>query len=282
MGMMLFRCNLAFVLFATTALIPNIGRASDMHPEVLERFGGVWSSDCGQARAPRVTVSAETLVFEAEGRRVVGQNALSGYSMFGQMEPPEGFVVGLLSSSVEAFAYTSAQGDYLSLTSVGGLADVDYEARLFNCDAARRTASVSLYEASQAAMAAAEAEQEACSGDMDRLRDAGTLLERDPTFRRAWLAILGPLARDPWLTTLEGPRVASSLETVSGVEYQALNGCKPHDCADNHFVALYDRVGGKVYGLLRWRGQRPALLGDPPSALAGALRDLLSNTWGDR
>lgn len=130
----------ATALFCAGLTLADGALAAGLRPEVLERWAGVWSSDCAAAQAPRLTVSADTLAFQADGVATVGTGAMSGYALFGQMQPPEGFVVGLMSSAIEAIAFESAQGDYLTLTRGPEASGVDGRTRLFDCDPERRAA----------------------------------------------------------------------------------------------------------------------------------------------
>lgn len=186
--------------------------------------------------------------------------------MFGQMEPPPGFVVGFMSSALTLYAYTDPQGPYVQI--VEG-APAGYEELEFrDCDAATRAAEPRVPDAAPAIPL-----------DPKRLLDGDELLEQDQAFRRAWLAALGSRAADPWLNTLQGPRTAASMRRIAGADYHMVNSCKPHDCGANNLVLLYDVPRGTVYGLLQVSG-RMIPIGRPPSVIAAALPGLLREAWG--
>lgn len=299
MVMTRFLCSViapALVLGALMATAVSWADVPRVHPSALERFGGTWSSDCDNPRAPRVTVSADALVFEASGERSVGREVFSGYSYYGPSSP-ENFIVRFFSSRGEFDAYQSDQGDFLSVQSASDrdghgpdVRQLDFRqgTRLFHCDAERRAASVALYEASQAAQAAAEAEEQEAERarwamPIEQITDPTLLLKRDPVFAKAYRAAMAGYPAENWLTTLEGVGSyrAQPTQTIAGVEYLWSNVCKPRDCGDNNLVLLYDRAGGKVHVALRFQGQRTRLLGNPPAAVANALNELWRDTWGN-
>lgn len=95
-------------------------------------------------------------------------------------------------------------------------------------------------------------------------------LLRDPRFKVPYMKALGPLAREPWLTSLEGPAPEVKKLPVAGTEYQLAAVCKPHDCYDHSTVLLYDAASGVVYGKVYQAG-RSTLIGNPPAQVAGEL-----------
>ena len=74
-------------------------------------------------------------------------------------------------------------------------------------------------------------------------------LLRDAKFRPAYAAALGARARTPWLAKLDNSALVRSV-TVSGVAYQVVTPCKPHDCADNNMLVMYAPSTGAVVGKL--------------------------------
>jgi hypothetical protein len=93
------------------------------------------------------------------------------------------------------------------------------------------------------------------------------MLANDPAFKSAYMKALGRYSKEPWLTELTGPSAPTTKVTVDGIEYTAINCCKPHDCADNTMVAFYSAAKKKVYGKVVV-AQKSALIGNPPPAVA--------------
>ena len=98
-------------------------------------------------------------------------------------------------------------------------------------------------------------------------------LLRDARFKAAYLKALGPLAKERWLGTLDGP--ASELKKVqlAGREYALAATCKPHDCADHNVLLLWAPKAGVLHGLVFQKG-RNTLLGNPPAEVASELQRL--------
>jgi hypothetical protein len=98
-------------------------------------------------------------------------------------------------------------------------------------------------------------------------------LLKDARFKAAYLQALGPLAREPWLTRLDGPAPESRRVKVAGSEYLLASVCKPHDCYDHNLLLLWQDEPGRLLGLLQQRG-RKTLLGAPSPAVAGEIDKL--------
>ncbi len=84
------------------------------------------------------------------------------------------------------------------------------------------------------------------------------------------------LSYPSWVSKAQG--TASPVETVSadGKRFTVGHMCKPHNCADNQLIVVFNADGTKSWGLL---ATRPAegeafskqLLGDPDSVVQGLL-----------
>jgi Inhibitor of vertebrate lysozyme (Ivy) len=98
-------------------------------------------------------------------------------------------------------------------------------------------------------------------------------LLRDPKFKTPYMKALGPLSREPWLTSLDGPAPEVKKLQVAGGEYQLAAVCMPHDCYENSTVLLYDAAAGVVFGKVYQAG-RSTLIGNPPPQVAGELERL--------
>lgn len=97
-------------------------------------------------------------------------------------------------------------------------------------------------------------------------------LLKDSKFRSAYVAALGPKAREKWLATMTNSAPVARV-ALAGDTYQVATPCKPHDCADNNLLMLYSPKSGAVYGKLYEKG-RTTLLGAPNPALAAELERL--------
>lgn len=97
-------------------------------------------------------------------------------------------------------------------------------------------------------------------------------LLKDRKFKSAYLASLGPKAKEKWLATMTNSALISKV-SLAGDTYQVATPCKPHDCADNNLLLLYSPASGAVFGKLYEKG-RTTLLGAPSSALAAELERL--------
>lgn len=100
------------------------------------------------------------------------------------------------------------------------------------------------------------------------------LLKR-PAYRQAWNAALSGADAPQWLTAFgrggNGVATPSSTITIEGQTYEVASVCKPHDCGDNQFYALFVRGGAKAWGLLQENGRPPRFFGAPSPAQRAAL-----------
>ena len=108
-----------------------------------------------------------------------------------------------------------------------------------------------------------------------------TYLLKDARFKAAYTKALGPLAREPWISAMEGPAPALRQVTVAGSEYTLAATCKPHDCADHNLVALWQPQQGRVLGLVQQRGKK-TMFGAPDAAQARELEKLWAAEWRRR
>ena len=96
----------------------------------------------------------------------------------------------------------------------------------------------------------------------------------DPQAKAAYHKALGPLVKEPWLATLDGPSSENRAVKVAGADFVKIATCKNHDCFDNNTVLLW--AAGKpdvVYGKVYQRG-KSTLIGSPPPAVAAELEKL--------
>jgi hypothetical protein len=94
-------------------------------------------------------------------------------------------------------------------------------------------------------------------------------LLKDPKFKAAYLASLGPKAKESWLARMSNSGLVRTV-SVAGEDYQMATPCKPHDCADNNLLLLYSPARGVVYGKLYESG-RSTPIGQPSPAMNAEL-----------
>lgn len=246
-----------------------------LKPGDMQQFGGIYSTDCRDIRAPRLVIGPDTVVLERGERRVVvASDIRSVRSPFGQMAPPEGFVVNVLASAADLYVYEDARGLYLSDPGFGEAAEtraiVGNDKRKFRA-CGQRAALV------EPPPPASSVTQPASSGPIG----AYELLKRkDAAFTRAYRALLGGNPPDRWLSHFEGPSTASYHQRIGGIDYLVDNVCKPHDCGENNLVIAYDAAGGKVFGALMVAAQPIVIAGNPPAAVRAELPRLWTKAWG--
>lgn len=235
----------------------------------LKAFGGSYSVSCGDNASPKATVFADALVFLHGSKRIAGRDVQAAASYLGPNMPPEYRTV--LLSEVDGrqlmfVLYEDRSGYYLT---VDGDAQVvakigkPLAGRKFRrCDGAPQT------------VRAAPAPQRRYA--MHELSAAG--LVQDPTAKAAYYKALGPLVREPWLASLDGPSPQNKPLKLAHTEFILASACKNHDCADYNTVLLYSAAENVVYGKVFQRG-RSTLIGAPPPAVATALEKLWKAEW---
>jgi hypothetical protein len=244
--------------------------------DVVNRYGGVYSVDCGDPSAPRLRAKAEALSVEVGKRRMTGKNVQISVAPFGNQLPPPGQEIVTLLSEVRDghelsfWVHLDVSGQYVELEADAAVTSAlgkELVAKRFrDCDAAR----------SQRVAAAARAEIEHAAAE------AAAKARPKPgeaRFRAAYLRALGPLAKgEDWLVS-EVPRPTDATTvTIAGTRYRQLTGCKPHDCGDNNALVLFAPQTGAVYGQLMVR-QVPRRIGAPPPDVAAALDRLWRAEW---
>ena len=259
-------------------LIPAAPAWADLDAAALRLWGGNWSVACGNTAAPNLRVLQSSLMVVARNRQLTGRQVRPAYSYFGQ-STPENFDVALLSevrpgTELTFLIWRDARGPYIEISAdkavEAALAPVlgsALRAKYRDCNAAARPPSGG---AATPAPPPPPAPGEASSP---------TDLLREPRFKAAYLAALGPLAREAWLRTLNGPAPPNRPVQIDGHTYTLAAACKPHDCGDNNLVLLYNPGSGTVHGRVLQQGRRVTLVGNPPPRLATALETLWRQEW---
>ncbi len=97
-------------------------------------------------------------------------------------------------------------------------------------------------------------------------------LLKNPKFKSAYMAALGPKAKEKWLATMTNSALVRKVN-VAGDEFQVATPCKPHDCGDNNLILLFSPARGAVYGKLYEKG-KTTLIGAPDPVMAGELEKM--------
>jgi hypothetical protein len=252
---------------------------SGLDAEILKLYGGRYALDCASPQSPRVLVGAAAVAVEQGNQRMTAQGLQAAHSYFGQSAPP-GFFVALLGQVqgrhdmvflVQGDAkgqYIQIEGDKTVMANLGVLG----KSRFRSCDAAMNQRAMAHLKDEQQAQAAARAP--VASGAAKWPSE----LIRNPAFKSVYTRALGPQAKQPWLTRMDGPGVELAQEKVAGQTYQMAAFCKAHDCGDNNAVLLYDAPGSRVFGLVHMGG-RNQFIGSPPQPVAAELNRLWRREW---
>ena len=169
------------------------------------------------------------------------------------MRPPPNYQVALMSEvkggvQMMFFVFGDRQGQYITL---------EADAKLAQALSAARTKAKYRY----------------CDGP--RANAAGTGKEQDPSvvfynprFKAIYSKIAGPLKREAWLTTFEGPASLNEKVVVDGIEFNVATICKPHDCYDHNSLFMFAEKQGLVYAKVNNNGKFTLVGAPPPAAVA--------------
>lgn len=261
------KTTVARALLPVLSLLASCAANAALDTATERRYGGVYSTACGDHDALTVKFYGDVMSVARGGRSVTanrvraqaapapGTDASADFKgrITGEVRGADGLAFALHHNADGLFAVI--EGGPKSLAPLG--AGVQGQ-RLRHCDPNRN------------ALPGAAAATPVAQAPTDLLRDA--------QFREAYRKALGPLARERWLARLDGPAPQLRKVTVGGVEYTLGAACKPHDCADHNMVVLHSPSTGSVYGLVYQRG-RKTLLGEPPAPLARAIDGLWAGEW---
>jgi hypothetical protein len=247
----------ALALLAALAATGPVRAALD--PTTDRQVGGVFSNACGDRSQVMIRLYGDTLDVERGGVAVKASKLKS------DRKAPAGPPIADLAATVRGQAKGGAE---VALT-------ITHNAKgLF--------ARIDGSEPALAPLGAGVVGQQLRHCDPNRNALPGTLppgaaslqypadLLKDARFKAAYTKALGPLAKEPWLTSLTGPSSENRPLKVAGTEYTLASNCKPHDCHDHNLVLLWHGAQAQVYGLVHQQG-RQTLIGAPPPALASEL-----------
>ena len=107
-------------------------------------------------------------------------------------------------------------------------------------------------------------------------------LLKDTRFKAAYLKALGPLAREPWISAMEGPAPAlRQVKLATGDEYTLAATCKPRDCAEHNLIVLWRPQSARVLALVQQRGRKTPI-GTPNPDELRQLEKLWAAEWQRR
>lgn len=270
-------CSPALFLFSTGLIVcSSTGHAQErLKTELLKQYGGLYSSACESAEAPRLRVLPDALVVQHAGKRITGRQPQSAYSYYGKTAPAQ-FRVGLMSrvaggGTLDFLVFEDKRGPYISV-----LGD-----KVVQADLGKTLTAARYRRCEDAPTQAAARARPAIPAQDEPVSEAEKML-LDPQFKSAYLRALGPLAKERWLARLEGPRPPTRQVRLEGIEYTLVAVCKPHDCADHNTALLYAvNVAAEqavVFGKVVQDG-KSTLIGEPPPAIAAALDKIWASEW---
>jgi hypothetical protein len=255
----------AFLFLCALPVAWAQGKVDD---RLMRRYGGVLAPDCSNYMLPQLKYLGDSLVVQDHGKPVLtGRNVKAASKQFGAT-PPTGFETALTSTvagreTMVFVFYRNASGLYAAVEGgpkvMAALPAALKGKRARHCDPNRNVAP----------------------GTAPPVQVGPPDLLRDARFKRPYVHALGKLARESWLTRLDGPAPPVKKVHVAGNEYQLVSVCKNHDCADNNMVLLYAVASHTVYAKVLVRG-RPTLIGSPPPAVAAELERLWKAEWRSR
>jgi hypothetical protein len=235
-------------------------------PRLAQRYGGVLAPECANYLLPHLLFPGDSLVVRDGGKAILtGRNVKAAPNHFGAKPPPE-FETALTSEVAPGEALV-----FVLYRNAGGLfAVVEGGPKVMAAvPAALKGKRVRHCDPNRNAVPGAPPAA-AMTMPPDMLRDAN--------FKRAYLAALGPLAKEAWLTRLDGPAQPVEKKEFAGNQYQVVSVCKTHDCYDNSMVVLYASASRTVHGTVYQRG-RSTLVGAPSAAVAAELERMWKRTY---
>lgn len=251
------------------ALSTPLWAQNRLDAEALKLYGGTYSTDCGNPKATRLTVVADALMVDEQGKRMTGRSLQAAYAFFGQAAPPE-YQVALLSdvqgSQLIFVVFRDSSGQYIRLDGEpkvhAALGKALLGRKYFSCGGAKS-------ESATAPAVAAQTAQWHAPSD----------LLKEPSFKTAYYKGLGAKVKENWLANLDGPAPELKKVKVGGAEYVLGSACKPRDCGDNNMVLLFSAAQGAVYAKIFEGGRNSTLIGAPPPDVAAELDRLWAKEW---
>lgn len=233
-----------------------------MDPALERRLAGVYSNACGQRAQPEVKIWGDEMHVVVGGKdiaanRLRGSKTHPGASARDFVHTFTGDVRG---ADTLTFVFFHNADGLFALVEAGpktaALIGPALGRKLRHCDPNRN------------ALPGAPVPQRL--GPPDMLKDA--------KFKAAYFKAIGPLSRERWLARLDGPAPEVKPIKALGGNYQLVSACKPHDCAENNVIVLWDAASGTLYGKVQQAG-RSTLLGNPPSRGLPEIERIWKSEW---
>jgi Inhibitor of vertebrate lysozyme (Ivy) len=267
------RVCLLICTLATPLVIQAQGR---FDPTVISRYGGSYAIACNDPAAPRLHVRPDALVFEQSGKTITGHQVEAAYSYFGNSPPPN-YQVALMSEvkggvQMMFIIFGDKQGQYITLEVDPKLAQAlgaaRANAKYRYCDGPRANATnAAATPAAGAGPSTGKSASPAAKAAPGQEQDPSVVFY-NPKFKAIYGKIAGPLKREAWLTTFEGPASLNANVVLDGVEFRVATICKPHDCYDHNALFLFAEKPGIVYAKVN-NNDKFTLIGAPtPAAVA--------------
>lgn len=245
-----------------------------LKPDQLQLYAGIYSAVCTDADAPRLRISADALVVQSAGQRLIGRKIRAANPYATVAAPPQ-FRTGLTGEAttggtVEFAVMEDRRGLYVTV-----LGDARVQALL------GKPAPATRFRRCDDPTAQAGTRPTPPIPAQDEPASETEKMLLDEQFRATYLRALGPLARERWLAHLDGPRPPTRQLRLDGVDYTVIAVCKPHACADHNTALLYAATPGAVFGKVFQAG-KSSYIGDPPSNVALVLDQIWATEWRRR
>jgi hypothetical protein len=213
------------------------------------QVGGVFSNACGDRSQVMIRLYGDVLDVERAGVAIKASRLQS------DRKPPAGAPIADFSASVRGQVKGSGVVDLTITHNARGL-----YARIDGSEAALAPLGPGVMGQTL----------RHCDPNRNALPGAApAVIERSPAdllkearFRAAYAKVLGPLAREPWITRLQGPAPPLREVALAGRPYTLAASCKTHDCYDHNLVLLWNPGGPRLIGFVQQSG-RKTLLGAP-------------------
>jgi len=108
--------RIRFALLACLVALPVL--AQDLRPESVERYGGIYSPECGNAAAPRVRIASDALEIVSGNRTLRTRPTADSYTSFGGAPTspvPEGYQVEFIGDDFSIYVFEDAKGLHVPL-----------------------------------------------------------------------------------------------------------------------------------------------------------------------
>jgi hypothetical protein len=239
-----------------------VAATAKMDPALEQRYAGVYGNACQDMQALRAKIWGDEMHVESAGKDVVANRVRGSKTHSGVAD----------ADFVHAFS-----GDVRGADTLTFVLFHNKDGLFARIEAGPKTAAL-IGPAVGQKLRHCDPNRNHLPGKAPPAPLGPTDLLRDTKFRSAYFSALGPLAKERWLARLDGPAPEVKLVRVLDVEFQLVSVCKPHDCADNNLVVLWNAPAGTLYGQLLQRA-RSTLLGKPPPQFVPEIARIWKSEW---